>query len=43
MSVKGKRVRYMDALSVLSIFKGTVNINYNGLGKYEMLVLLLDF
>ena len=27
MSIKGTRVRYSDILTLLSIFKGTVNMN----------------
>ena len=36
-------MRYADILILLRILKGTVNINLIGLGKCEMLVLLLDF
>ena len=41
--MKGVRVRYADFLTLLSIFKGTVNVNENSSGKCEMQVLLLDF
>ena len=37
------RVRYADFLTLLSIFKDTVNVNENSSGKCEIQVLLLDF
>ena len=43
MSIKGIRVRYVDFLTLLSIFNGTVNGNYNSLRKCEIRLLLLDF
>ena len=39
----GIRVKYDEILTLLSIFKGTVDINWNGLGKCEMRVLLMSF
>ena len=41
--MKGVRVRYADFLTLLSIFKGTVNVNENSSEKFEMQVVLLDF
>ena len=43
MSIKGIRVRYVDFLTLLRIFKGTFNVNQNSLGKCKMRVVLLDF
>ena len=43
ISSKGIRMRYADFLTVLSIFKGTVNMNENSLGKSKMQLLFLDF
>ena len=43
MSIKVIRVRHVDFLTLLSTFKGTVNVNKNILRKCEMRVILLDF
>ena len=43
MSIKGIRVRYVDFLTLLRIFKGTFNVNQNSFGKCKMRVVLLDF
>ena len=43
MTIKEIRVRYADTLTLLSIFKGTVNIKKNSLRKCEMRVAFLDF
>ena len=42
MSIKGIRVRYVDFLTLLSIFNGTVNGNENSLRKCEIRLLFLD-
>ena len=42
-SIKQIRVRYADFMTLWSIFKGTVVMNYNSLEKCEMRVMLLDF
>ena len=36
-------MRYAGFLTLLSIFQGTVNMNLNGLVRYELRFLLLDF
>ena len=43
MSIEGIRVKYADILTLLIIFKGTVNMSSDSSGKYEMRVVLLDF
>ena len=43
MRKKGVRVRYAELMTLLSIFKGIVDINSNSLHKSQMPVLLLDF
>ena len=45
MSQKGIRLIYAEAelMSLLSIFKGTVDMNLDILDKCEMPVVLLDF
>ena len=40
MTIKGKRVRYLKIVSLLSILQGTFNMNENSSGKFEMQVLL---
>ena len=35
-------MKHADLLTLLSIFKGTVNMNQNSLEKFKMRVLLLD-
>ena len=41
--MEGIRVRYADFMTLLSIFKGTLDMNQNSLEKCEMSVLHLDF
>ena len=43
MSIKGIRVRNAELMILLSLFKGTVHMNWKILEKCEMQVLLLDF
>ena len=42
MSFKEIRVRCLDFLTLMSIFKGAFNVNPNNLGKCKMRVALLD-
>ena len=43
MSVKGINVRYVDFLTLPSIFKGTFKVNQNSFGKCKMGILLFEF
>ena len=43
MSTEGKRLKYNEFIILLSIHKGSVDMNSYWLEKSEMRVLLLDF
>ena len=43
MSIKGVRVRYAELMTLLSTFKGIVNMNLKSSEKCEMRVVLLGF
>ena len=42
MSKKGIGVRYAELMTLLSMLKGTVDMNQISLEKYKMQVMLLD-